>query len=154
MQMKILNSREIKGLVLGLKEQYAITNIDLNYALLRDEDKVFLISKDYIIINGLNLRNAGLYFGRIVDDGIILGIEGSQIIGNNALRVIELNKEETIEWMKGNDIDAGIREEGYYLIKNKNDFFGVGKVKNNKVWNMVPRDRRIYNFSSIGNQSN
>ena len=32
--------------------------------------------------------------------------------------------------------------ERYVVLKYKDDFIGCGKVKNGKVWNYVPKDRR------------
>ena len=107
-----------------------------------------IINKDMnrVEYDKLNINSIGLYFGEINRGSLRLTIEGSQIIGPFAKKgIIELNEKHTKQWMAGEDIEL---DEDYpvefYIIKNKlGDFLSSGKVKEKKLLNYVPKERRV-----------
>ncbi|MFH1505412.1 MAG: hypothetical protein ABIE94_00270 [archaeon] len=144
-KLQILNTRDVKDIIKKLKEQFGYEE-KLDYVVLQNnKGKIYLISRDLVNIETQNLRvdTLGLYFGKQEADGIRLSIEGSQIIGPKATKnIIELEDEDRDLWVKGYDMDmAG--ELGFVIIKNKDDFLGCGKLKNNKLYNYVPKSRRL-----------
>ena|SRR3989344_2580361 len=151
--MKILNSRDVKKIMNVVKDKYGISGIKLDYVFLQDENKLFITSRDFQRVEDLKTNNVGLFFGKVVDGGIILSIEASQIIGNLALNTANIDKEEIKYWIAGYDLNTD-RKNGFVFIKHNNDFFGVGKVKDNKIFNLIPRERRIYSLSSGSRQDN
>lgn len=143
--MQILNTREIKKLLIEIEQIYNIGNLKLEYIFLKNnKNKVFILSKDFkdLDTKKLHVNNLGLYFCKIETDGIRLSIEGSQLIGNKSDKNINLNKTEVGEWVRGEDIKKN-NENGYFIIKHNGDFYGTTKVKNNILRNFIPKHRRI-----------
>lgn len=142
--MKILPKKEINKILNKLKDYYGIKELKLDYAfLLSSKYKIYLISKDFNNIKtNLRINGLGLYFLNI-SKGLRLSIEGSQIIGKKATKNIhKINDKELKEWLKGYDLDCKDLQ-GYKLIKNKNDFYGIGLATNNEIKNFIPKYRRI-----------
>ena len=144
--LKILNKKEINNILELIKKQW---NCDFkpDYAFLQNEKgKVFIVNKDIarVDFNKIRINSIGLYFAAIRNNEIRLSIEGSQIIGPNAKKnVVELNEKETREWLKGYDINKAIKGEGFVIIKHNDDYLGTGKVKEDKIFNFVPKNRRL-----------
>lgn len=146
-ELKILNSREIKEIYKLIDGQWG-AKIKLDYGFLKNiKNRIFIISKDISKIDTSKIRinSAGMYFCEIDYKGIRLSIEGSQIIGPKAAKnVVELNGEETKNWLKGEDIEKECSDcRGFVILKNKNDFLGSGKYSNNRILNYVSKTRRI-----------
>ena len=145
--LKILNSKEKKEIQSILKKQFGYKE-KLTYTLLKNEKgKLYCINNEFasIDLSKLRINTIGLYFARQVDNTIRLTIEGSQIIGKNASKnIIELTKDEMLDWLKGNDLIKDINNNEFIILKHKNDFLGCGKCKEGKIFNYVPKGRRIF----------
>jgi NOL1/NOP2/fmu family ribosome biogenesis protein len=61
-----------------------------------------------------------------------------QIIEN----IIELDEEQFQLWIRGHDLDIK-KERGTYVISYNGDFLGCGKSNGEKLFNYVPKDRRL-----------
>ena len=158
-KLKILNTKERKQVLKLIGQQWGDISKDVFSDLaflLSPKNKIYVVNKDFALIDEKKLRvnSLGLYFGEIMKEEIRLSIEGSQLIGPYAKKnIVELNEEETKEWIKGEDLKKedikGV--SGFVLIKSKNkktgkyDFIGTGKFKEkeNKILNFVPKVRRI-----------
>ena len=151
--LKAMNSKEIKELLLKIKEQW---DSDLKedaekYAFLRNaEDKIFIANKEVFSIDFSKIRinSLGVYFAQYDKMGLRLSIEGSQMIGKHAKKnFVEIDEKQAKEWMKGEDIFIGEEKElnGFVLVKYNNDFLGSGKYQKEtgKVFNFVPKARRV-----------
>lgn len=147
MNLKILNKKEINKLLNLIKNQFSITNLELNFVFFsNEENKIFIASKKIheFDLNKLRINNIGLYLAKIEQDGIRLSIEGSQLIGQKVNKnFIELDFNEAKLWFLGHDLEYNGNEKGYVILKHKNDFLGCGKVKNNKILNFIDKGRRI-----------
>ena len=58
--------------------------------------------------------------------------------------IVEINDEQFHSWIRGNDIefiDEIVR--GNVILKYKDDLVGCGKSNGLKVFNYVPKDRRL-----------
>jgi NOL1/NOP2/fmu family ribosome biogenesis protein len=150
--MKWLSSKEVKRILKQLKEEYEAEPL-LDYQfLINHEDKVYIINNEIKNINFSILRTntIGLYIGRLVKNELKLSIEGSQLIGPYAKKnTIELDDKLIQEWIRGFNIDLEGSHKGFVIIKNKNDYFGCGKHKENKILNMVPKERRIVSLRKV-----
>jgi NOL1/NOP2/fmu family ribosome biogenesis protein len=144
--IKILNKKEIKSIIKLIKNQWDY-NPDLDYVFFQNnKNRLFIINKELskIDLNKIRINSIGLYFGELNHNQLRLSIEGSQIIGPKAKKnVLELNKEEVKQWLKGNDLEKETKLKNFVIIKHNNDFLGCGKVKENKLFNYVPKNRRI-----------
>ena len=144
-KLKALNRKQIKEILNKLKELYSIKELKLDYIFFKNsKGKIFLLSnkfKDFE--NEIHINSLGLYFATINRE-IRLSIEGSQLIGKKAKKnILELSGGQLRKWLMGEDIEIKSKGKGFFLIKNKGDFFGNGKVIDNKLLNFVPKDRRI-----------
>ena len=144
--LKILNSKEKKEILNILKKQFGFEG-KLDYAFLKNEKgKLYCINSEFssIDLSKLRINTLGLYFARQVDKTIRLTIEGSQIIGKNASKnIVEITKEEMLDWLKGNDLTKEVSSKEFIILKHKTDFLGCGKCKEGKIFNYVPKGRRI-----------
>ena len=145
-ELKFLNSKETKEILKLIEEQWG-AKLKLDYTFAKNnKHRVFIINKDVskIDFSKLRINSIRMYFCDL-ENGIRLSIEGSQIIGPEATKnVAEINEEQTKKWMKGEDLEIDDKNNysGFVIIKNKNDFLGTGKIKENKILNYVSKSRR------------
>ncbi|MAG78419.1 hypothetical protein CL616_03580 [archaeon] len=141
-KLKALNSRELKELYKELERFGFNGKLDC-IVLLSSKDKLYLLSRDYekLDVSSLRINNKGMYFGKKEKDGLRLSIEGSQII-NATKNVVELDKEGMEKWVSGSDVDFN-HDTGYVIVKYGKDVLGCGRIVDNKLRNMVPKERRI-----------
>ncbi len=142
---KILNSKEIKKIYAFLKSQWDIS-VKLDYAFVQSGDKILVINRDFVSIplDNLRINSLGLYFGKISNDSFRLSIEGSQIIGPLAKKnVFKLSDEQFRDWIAGNDVPLDNLNSEFYILQHNDDFVGCGNFKNNKLYNYIPKSRRL-----------
>ncbi len=144
MNFKILNKKQSVKILNQIEKQFGISEIKLNYGFLEKKDKIYVITKELDKINyqSMRINNVGLYICKIEKNGIRLSVEGSQMLGKKAKNSITLNEEETREWFKGKDIENK-EGKGYIIVKNDKDILGCGRIKDNKLFNYFPKERRI-----------
>ena len=150
LELKILNRKKIKEILALIKKQWeADFRTELAF-LMNTQNKIFLVNKEVFNINleKLRINSIGLYFGELKNNELRLSIEGSQLIGKSAKQnIIELNKKQAMQWLKGEDVDIKGNYLGFVILKYENDFLGTGKYKDEKVLNFVSKSRRFkYNL--------
>ena len=141
---KLLNKKDIKKLNLQLKRQFDNEFDFKSYLVYKTpKNRVYIVNKEFSKLdkNKLKINNIGLYIFSIEDDGLRFSIDGSQMFKAKK-NIIELNEKQFKEWMTGNNLDIKT-EEGYYIIKYKDYFLGCGKSSGEKVYNYVPKERRV-----------
>jgi len=153
--LRILNSRETKHILERLYEQYGYNHdrTTQEYVFLMNKDnRIHIISRSVEILpyNEMKIDSVGMYLGELYKESLRLSIEGSQMIGPKATKnIIELNKEEMIEWIKGADIEHDDVGKEFIIIKynntdtGKTDYLGAGKYKDGKIMNYVSKSRRL-----------
>jgi len=142
-KLKALNSRELKQLYKELNEQFGVEE-KLDFIVLENtKDKLYLLSRDYekLDVSKLRVNNKGMYFGKKERDGLRLSIEGSQLIDAKK-NVVVLNEEGMKKWVSGEDVEVE-HDTAYVIVKYNKDVLGCGRVVNNKLRNMVPKERRL-----------
>ncbi len=144
--LKILNSKERKNIINLLKEQYDC-ELDNDYEIfINPNNRVFIMNKSFsrIDIDELRINSLGLYLGELYNKEIRLSVDGSQIIGKTAKKnILELDDEQAEKWMKGEDFEIDTELNGFVIIRNGSDFLGCGKISNKKLYNYLPKERRI-----------
>ena len=142
-----LNSKESKELKKKLLEQFGIEDDFSNHAFyMTDKNKVFLVNRDVEKINleALRLQSVGLYICEDYGNEIRLSIEGSQIFGSKATKnILTLDKKQSRDWLKGFDLEIEGNIKQFVIVKNEKEFLGCGKLKDNKLLNFTPKERRI-----------
>lgn len=145
-----LNTREAKKIKEMLFNQWGV-ELEGDYFLIRTEqDRIYLINKDISVLdfNKIRLDSIGLYFGRIAVDGLRVTVEGSQMIGKYAKKnICEINKEQLIQWFRGEDLNVEQEFSGHVIIKYNNDYVGCGKYRDHKVLNFLSKNRRLLNIN-------
>ena len=145
MNFGILNKKESNKILDEIKENFGIKKIELDYGFIKNDDKIYLITKDLgrIDFKKLKINDIGLYFCALSKGGISLSIEATQMIGNKAAKnVVEIFDEEVKYWFNGESL---VRKNlsGMVIIKNKNDFLGCGYAKDGLIINYIPKERRV-----------
>jgi len=81
----------------------------------------------------------GLYLIRKEKGGLRLGLDGSMMLkpSRNVIEIDAIN-----EWMKGHDLEVK-GNNGLYAVKHRGDFLGWGALKDGKLINYIPKERRI-----------
>jgi len=94
------------------------------------------------------LEKAGMYFATInKDSSLRLSLEGTQLVGKQATEhILDLDSHQAENWLKGFDFNFETVEDGFYLLKYKEDFLGCGLIRQNKMFNFLPKTRRLKNF--------
>ena len=146
LQLKILNSREIKEIYSLIEKQWG-AKLKLDCAFLKNQkNRVFIVNKDIskIDLSKLRINSIGMYFCEADKIGIRLSIEGSQIVGPKATKnIAEINEEQAKKWFKGEDLEIKENYSGFVILKNNDDFLGTGRHKEGKILNYVGKERRI-----------
>ncbi|MFQ5474514.1 MAG: hypothetical protein ACE5DM_01630 [Candidatus Nanoarchaeia archaeon] len=148
-KLRILNSREKKGVLEKIKEQWGCKFETCLVMMLSSKDKIYLITRDMerLDLSKLKIDSMGTYFGMITNQGIRLSIEGSQMIGPIAKKnLMNVDHEAMRRWLKGHDLK--LEEEhpglnGFIILKYNKDFLGTGKIRDKEVLCYVPKNRRI-----------
>ncbi len=145
--LRFLNSKERKDILRRIEESWgAKPDGDLVF-LMNNQNKIFLVTRDIekIDLDRVRVNNIGLYFGEITTrDELRLSIEGSSIVGKSAEKnILELSKEQAKSWFAGEDLEVEDTRTGFMIVKCKSDFLGCGKLAGGKLYNFVPKARRV-----------
>ena len=149
--LKILNKKQKKEIEEKLNKQFGIKEIS-GKIIMKGKEKLFLFSGNFtdgeikkleeIII----IEKVGVYFAKIDErtHDIRLSIEGSQIFKNQIEKnIFELDKKQTEQWMKGQELNIKTGKKGFLIMKYKDDFLGTGKASEEKISNFIPKIRRL-----------
>ena len=146
-KLQILNSREVKGIVDKLTDQFGFKE-KLDYAfLLNEKNKVYIINRDVSRLDYMKLKidKFGFYFGELKNEEFRLSMEGAWLIGNQAKKnIIDLNDHETKKYFLGENINKDLGEEKrFILLRYKQDIIGCAKYKEQIILNFLPKTHRV-----------
>ena len=146
--MKVLTSSERKEILEKLDEQFGISALPY-LMIMAGKEKIRAFSgslgKQEIEKLGENMRIElpGLYILREESDGYRISHDGlfvfKDLIKKN---IVDVSDEQADEWLRGNDIMIESADK-WVVLRNKGELIGCGKVKNKKVGNYVPKERRV-----------
>ncbi len=162
MTFKFVKSAEKKRIIEELNVRFGITNFP---HLLIESGKEKMraysgsLSRDEIVELGriAKVEGIGLYLLKREVGGFRLSFEGTQMLKSQITKnVIDLDDEQLALWIRGNDLEiespkgvlivqnADSEEiEGMYIIKHGSDYLGCGKSNTKKLYNHVPKERRL-----------
>lgn len=149
MNINFVKSNEKKEIIENLDKQFGITEVP--FLLIKAGSEKFrgysghLTKEEILELNELaNIEIIGLYMLKQEHD-LRLGFDACQILEKQITKnILELTDEQFHLWIRGNDLDIKI-QQGTYIMKYKNDFLGCGKSNGEKLFNYVPKDRRLRN---------
>lgn len=147
MRAEFITRKQMRNINDRIERSYGTRLDDTHHYFMRDKD-LYRISKDLerIDISKIDEVFAGLYLGEVLDETVRFSIEGSQIIGPNALaRVIELDREQWLRWLERSDIeDTRFVHNGFVLVRDeRGSFFGSGLVRDGTLRSWVPKGRCV-----------
>ncbi len=149
MTLKILSINEKKKIEKSLKLQFGITEIS-GLLVKRGEERLFLFQgnlnpKEILELEKkIPLERVGIYFAKMVRDEPKLSIEGAQILKDQIKNnTFELNKEQTEQWMSGQELNIKTGKKGFIIMKCKDDLLGCGNASEEKITNFIPKSRRL-----------
>jgi len=151
LNLDIINSKELKIFLGKISKQFGVEDVSVfsKYLFLKNAKKKVFLTTSYEKDAKFRIpksEKAGLYFATInKDDSLRLSLEGSQLVGKCATHhIMVLNHNQAENWLKGFDFDIPkVDEDGYYLLKYKEDFLGCGLVRGDKLFNFLPKTRRL-----------
>jgi len=151
MRMEVFSKGEKKDFLDKLENQYGVKKTNfLFFKTGREKIRAYSgsLSKDELKKLGLNLRieGIGLYFAKEEEGGIRLSIDAANLLSNEISKnVLEINKEQAEKWMRGEILEIDKELRGIFVVKFKDYFLGTGKAGEGKLYNFVPKERRIKN---------
>lgn len=147
MNLDILTSAEKKKILADLEKNFGISK--LPFMLLRfgkgkirgfsgslSRDEILKISKK------IRIELVGLYLLREESDAYRISHDGLFAFKDASKNVIEISNEDADKWLRGQEIEIKGKEK-WILLRNTGDLIGCGKVKEGKVINFVPKERRL-----------
>lgn len=149
MNAKFLNSKEKKELTEELEELYGINNLN-NYQLLETGKKKIrafsgTLSKEEIIklSQSIRIEIIGMYMVSKRDDQARINFDALPILKNQISKnIIEITKEQLEKWIRGQDLEIKA-QRGTIVLKFEEDLVGVGKSNGEKIFNYIPKERKI-----------
>jgi len=148
MMLKFIKSSQKKAIVEKLKEQFGIT--ELPYLLIesgKEKTRAFSghLSKEEIlkIAEIAHVEVIGLYLLKEENNELRLSHDAVHLLKEQITRnIIEVKEEQALNWLRGHDLDIKANK-GSVIIKFQDDFIGCGKSNGDKIFNYVPKDRRL-----------
>ena len=148
MEHKFIRTPEKRRLIEELNEIFGIS--ELPYLLIesgKEKIRAFSgsLSKDEIIELGkmANIEGVGIYFMKKEDSGLRLSFEACQLLKAQITKnILYINDNQLELWIRGHDLDIKVAP-GTYIIAHGEDFLGCGKSNGDKIFNYVPKERRI-----------
>ncbi|MGC9133196.1 MAG: hypothetical protein ACP5GJ_02235 [Nanopusillaceae archaeon] len=145
--MKELNKREVEEIFKKIEEYYGIKidrEILKKYRFFSTKEKIYMFNRNFPdFLDEKYIRNNGLYIIKIEKNNYRFSIEGAQLFGLNASKIINIEKNKLFyksENQKGILIDA---EDGYYIAKDGKDILGSVYIKNKELKDFIPKERKL-----------
>jgi len=133
-----------------LRDRFGISKrIFSDYSFIVRGEKIWIAFKDVLEkdLEGLNIEAIGLLFGRYFEKQKRFKptTNALQIFGRYATKnIVELDEKEKDMYIKGYDLEKKLNlEEGYVIVKFKNDVLGCGLYREGKIKNQIPKARKI-----------
>ena len=149
MNLRFIKSSEKKRIVEKLNEQFDIEK--LPYLLIesgKEKIRAFSgsLSKEEIILIAqlTNIEAIGIYLiKREKENDLRFSFDAVHLLKNQIKKnIIEINDSQLHDWLKGQDLSMQA-EKGNVIIKFKEDFIGSGKSNGERIFNYVPKERRL-----------
>jgi len=149
MNVHFIKSSEKKKIVEQLNKQFGIEN--LNYMLIetgKEKIRAFSgsLSKEEIfeLAKIANIEIIGLYsVNKERADDLRITLDALHLLKDQITNnIIEINSDQFHKWIRGHDLDIAT-QKGAVIIKYQSDFVGCGKSNGEKIFNYLPKDRRL-----------
>ena len=149
MNIRFIRSSEKKRITENLNGQFGIEK--LPYLLIesgKERIRGFSgsLSKDEIILIAqlTNIESIGIYLIKKENESDLrLSIDAIHLLKDQINKnILEINESQLHDWLRGKDLEIQT-EKGNVIIKFKDDFMGSGKSNGEKIFNYLPKERRL-----------
>ncbi len=149
MNPRFIKSSEKKRILSQLNEQFGIEK--LPYLLIesgKEKIRAFSgsLSKEEILqISRLtNIEQIGIYLLK-KEDTPRLSMDATHLLKSQIIKnIIEITEPQLNDWLHGRDLSIP-SQKGDVMIKYKEDLIGFGRSNGQKLFNYMPKDRRLKN---------
>lgn len=147
MNAKFLQSPEKKKILEELNNHFGIESIP--YLLIRTGNEKIRaysgsLSKDEImeLSRLVNIEIIGEYFLKQEGD-LRLSLDATQMMKSQITKsIIDIDDKDFNLWIRGQDIDIKT-DSGVKVIRYKGNLIGCGKSNGQKIFNYIPKERRL-----------
>jgi len=148
MEHKFIKTPEKRRIVEQLNEKFGIS--ELPYLLIesgKEKIRAFSgsLSKDEIleIAKLTRIEGIGIYLLKKEHDELRLSFDATQILAKQITKnIVDINDEQLEKWIRGHDLDIKV-PQGIVVVRHNGNFLGCGKSNGDKIFNYVPKERRI-----------
>ncbi|MBU2616497.1 MAG: hypothetical protein KKB79_00765 [Nanoarchaeota archaeon] len=147
--MRIVAMKDRERVVSELQERFGIKDVP-GTMVMRGRERLYFYSGNFEswklkkLEENVIIERVGVYFAKMVDDKIKLSIEGVSLLRNQITKnIFEMDDKSMDDWIRGRDLNIRTGLNGFLVMKNGNDFFGIGKASENKIGNFIPKSRRV-----------
>lgn len=147
--IKFIKSNEKRKILKELENQYGIT--ELPYLLIqggKSRLRAFSghLSKEemYLLSDLTNVEVIGAYAISRRDNDLRLSFDIITLLKDQITKnIVEISDKQLDEWLHGQDLEIPNIPRGLVTIKHNNDFVGAGKSNTEKIFNYVPKERKL-----------
>jgi NOL1/NOP2/fmu family ribosome biogenesis protein len=151
MRTDFLSKGEKKDFLDKLEEQFGIEKI--NYLFIksgREKIRAYSgnLSKEELkkLNQCVRIEGIGLYFAKEEERGLRLSIDASNLLAEKIKKnILEIDEEQARRWMRGENLEIDNNLRGILVIKFKEYLLGCGKAGDGRLYNFVPKERRVRN---------
>ena len=148
MNVHFIKSKEKKELIQELEKFYGIT--ELPYLLIETGKKKIrafsgsFTKEDMLELAKItNVEVIGMYIISKKDEDARISFDSLSILKKHITKnIIEIEESQLNQWIRGHDLDIP-KQKGVIVLKHKDDLVGVGKSNGEKIFNYVPKERKI-----------
>ncbi|MBS3088260.1 hypothetical protein J4402_00615 [Candidatus Pacearchaeota archaeon] len=148
MKLHFLKSKEKRNLIEELEKIYGIT--ELPYLLLETGKQKIRgfsghLSKEEIVqlTRLTNVEIIGAYLINKKDEEARISFDAIQLFKEKITKnIIEINNQQLQLWLRGYDLEIRA-PRGIIILKHQEDFVGIGKSNTEKIFNYVPKERKL-----------
>lgn len=141
---KQMSGDEVKGFIEEVNGVFLSNLVVEGMFFVKDEKhgtkKIFLFTGSHI--PEVSVEWLGQHFATVKADGeISLSIEGAEIVGRTAKRIVELSSKQADDLFAGEDVFVD-ESDGFYIVKSGDRVLCAGKVEGRRLLNPIPKSRR------------
>ena len=147
MNLSFLKSGEKRKIVRELEEKFGISNLS-GILMETGKEKIRMFSgtmtrEEIIELSYIsNVEIIGIYLIKKERD-LRLSFDATQVLAKQIKKeILEINDKQFEDWMLGKDLNVKIKR-GVVVLKHNGDFIGCGVSNEEKIFNYVPKERRI-----------
>jgi len=144
--MKHLKSTERKKLFRELDNLFGVSSVSESVVKVNKEQfNIFTgnLNKELLgeLVKAVRVEAIGLPIIEKKNNEVKLTFDSLNVLKPDRL-ILEIDKENYEKWIRGHDIEID-SWDGLVLLKYGEDFVGIAKSQNGKIFNSVPKDRRV-----------